>query len=323
MKASVVIPAYNAQRTIERCLKSLAVQTFKEKFEVIVVDDGSKDNTVEIVKKFKSVKLIQQQNAGPADARNNGAKLAKGDYLVFLDSDCLVKENWLNEMITPFKGEEIVGVLGKYENRQKELVARFTHLEIESRYEKMAKQKYIDFMGSYSAAYKRQVFEEMKGFDTSFPMASGEDTDLSFRISSKGYKMKFNPKAIVYHFHPISFTKYLKVKFFRALWRTKIYKKHKGKMIKDSYTSQMIKFQTGLFYLILASLSSVVFGFDGILYAGMLFGLLVLSTIPFAVWAFGKDVTVGIVAPFFIILRTVMFGCGLVLGILNETRRSI
>ena len=317
MKASVIIPAYNAEKTIGRCLSSLSQQSFKD-FETIVVDDGSRDGTAAVVKQFPKVKLVQQKNAGPATARNKGASQARGEYLIFLDSDCVANSNWLKEMAAPLKDNGIAGVQGKYKNKRKELIARLTHLEIEERYEKMARHKYIDFMGSYSAAYRKSVFQEMKGFDTSFPMASGEDTDLSFRISRAGYKMVFNPRAFVYHFHPISLKRYLKVKFFRAMWRTKIYRKHKGKMLKDAYTSQTSKLQIGLFYLIILSLLSIPFGFDGAFYALVLLAILFITTLKFALWAVRRDATVAAIAPFMIVARTIMFGTGWALGVLNH-----
>ena len=85
MKVSVIIPAYNAEKTIGKTLEALLNQTYKD-YEVIVVDDGSKDRTSEIMKKYmkksKKIKLIKQKNAGPAAARNNGAKHSKGDVLI-------------------------------------------------------------------------------------------------------------------------------------------------------------------------------------------------------------------------------------------------
>ncbi len=322
MKASVIIPAYNAERTMKQCLQALQKQTFKD-FEAIVVDDGSTDRTPEIARGSSGVKLLQQKHAGPAVARNLGASKAKGDILVFLDSDCVASKNWLHEMLLPFNEKSVVGVQGEYENRQQQLVARFTHLEIEQRHEKMARQRFIDFMGSYSAAYRKSVFRQMKGFDTSFPMASGEDTDLSFRISKVGYKMVFNPKAVVFHFHPVSLGKYLKVKFFRAFWRTRVYRKHKGKILRDAYTSQTVKVQTGLFYLIGLSLISIAAGFSGLYYASILFVLLLLTTLPFALWAARRDLGVALAAPLLITARTVVFGFGLTAGAIKQAVENL
>ncbi|MBN2067701.1 MAG: glycosyltransferase [Candidatus Diapherotrites archaeon] len=320
ISASVVVPVHNGSKTIEACLKSILGQKTGYPYEVIVVDDGSTDSTAEIVNKFKSVKLVSQRQQGPAVARNNGAKNAKNSIVVFVDSDCIANSNWLQEMLKPLEKESIAGVQGRYKSLQKELVARLIQLEIEQRHDKMAERKFIDFMGSFSAAYRKRVFMEMKGFDTSFPMASGEDTDLSFRIAKKGYKLFFSPKAIVAHLHPTSFRKYLKVKFYRAFWRIKVYGKHREKVAKDSYTSQTVKVQIALVFLLALSLAAgiaIPLGF----YAAALFAaLLFLSGVPFAAWAFKRDKAVGTAAPFVIMARSIVFSAGLVLGTLNQLR---
>ncbi len=313
MKASIVIAAFNAEKTIAKCLQSLARQAFKD-FEIIVVDDESSDNTTKEVKLFPNVRLVRQKHNGPAVARNRGARAAKGEIVVFTDSDCIPEKNWLQQMMLPFADRDIAGVQGTYKSRQPELVARLIQLEIEKRHQKMQRQRFIDFMGTYSAAYKKSVFIQMNGFDESFPIASGEDTDLSFRAHEAGCKMVFNPRAIVLHRHPTSLWKYLKVKFFRAFWRTKVYKRHKGKMVKDSYTNQMVKVQTLLFYLLLASALGAFFdSLASVLFVGFFLALL-LTTIPFAIWAFSRDRAVGVSSPAISLLRTAAFGLGLAAG---------
>ena len=102
IKISVIIPAYNADKTIAQNLEAILRQKgLKEKPEVIVVDDGSTDSTESIVKSYPEVIIVKQNNAGPATARNTGAKLAKGDILVFTDSDTVPHENWLKELTAP------------------------------------------------------------------------------------------------------------------------------------------------------------------------------------------------------------------------------
>ncbi len=318
MKASVVIAAYNAEKTIGACLKSIVSQKPGFDFEIVVVDDGSKDGTVKIAKSFPKTRVMEQSHAGPAVGRNRGAKSAKGEIVVFTDSDCVLGQNWLREMVKPFEASNIAGVQGTYRTRQRKPIARLVQLEIEKNHEKMAKEQSIDIMATYSAAYKRSIFLELHGFDTSFPIASGEDTDFSFRVNEAGHKMVFNPRAIVFHRHPSSLKQYLRVKFFRAYWRTKVYKRHKAKMAKDSYTSQMVKLQTVLFYLlVLAGLGSPFSVFSSAAFAGI-FAALVLTTVPFAAWAWKKDKMVTLMFPFVGLLRTVVFGFGLAAGTLRE-----
>jgi len=100
-KVSVIIPCYNSEKYIDDCLKSLFSQTFKD-FEIICVNDGSKDGTLEILKKY-DVKIIEQENLGVAAAKNRGLKAAEGEYVTFLDSDDWVNEKYLEKLYSAIK----------------------------------------------------------------------------------------------------------------------------------------------------------------------------------------------------------------------------
>ena len=318
---SVVIPAYNAEKEIPSCLDSLLNQTFpKEQCEIIVVNDGSTDGTEKIVRKYDGVKIFTQPNQGPAAARNKGVSESKGEIIVFTDSDCIPEKNWLEEMLKPFNDAEVVGVQGAYKTRQKEVVARFAQIEIEERYWKMSRNERVDFIGSYSAAYRKKEFEEHGGFDTRFPIASGEDADLSYTMSNAGHKLVFNPNAIVYHQHPQTLKKYFRQKFGRAYWRNLLYKKNMGKMIKDSYTPQLLKIQMGLlslvaFLLLIGALttSRLVLGIG---VCGI--PLLGASYIPFMIQAIKKDLFIGLISPFLLTVRSFALLCGLGIGFIKE-----
>lgn len=347
---SVIIPAFNSEKTIGKTIESILGQKTKEKIELIIVDDCSADNTVKEIKKFKEVVLIQQKkNSGPAAARNTGAKKATGEIILFTDSDCVPEKNWLEEMIKPFekklvkklplaepfKEEKIVGVQGAYKTKQKSITARFVQLEIEDRYDLMQSEQEkngsIDFIGSYSAGYRKKVFLEFNGFNESFPTASGEDPELSYRMEKKGLKLVFNSNAIVYHEHPESVLSYLKIKFFRGYWRILMYRNHKDKIIKDSYTPQVLKFQIFLLYaliieVILMGLNSVI-QFNPIIFNSInsVFKLLILFTsvlflasiIPFIFKSAKKDFLAGILSPIFVFYRSIAFCLGLITGIIK------
>lgn len=310
LKASVVIPAYNAEGVIGSCLEALRSQRIRPG-EIIVVDDGSTDGTSAVANKFKGVRTLRQKNKGPAAARNLGASKASGDIILFTDADCVPDKKWVERMLEPFKDKNVAGVQGAYRTRQKSLVARFSQAEIEDRYKRMKRGDSIDFIGTYAAGYRRSIFKSFGGFDESFPKASGEDPELSFRVAEKGHKLIFNPSAIVYHIHPDSLGKYLRQKYWRAYWRVLLYKKHPGKAVKESYTPQTLKAQIGLFYLFLAFL--LVSPFMGILLPAALLILLVLTTIPFSIRS-GMGAGVALSSPIMLILRSAVFGLGLITG---------
>lgn len=319
MKCSLIVPAYNAEKTIVSCLESALNQSIsRDEYEIIVVDDGSTDKTSEIVKKYP-VRLIQQKNQGPASARNKGANEAGGDILIFTDSDCELDSDFIKRIISPIEQcPEIVGVQGSYKTRQKEFISQFGQVEIETRYNRMAQNEYIDFIGTYAAAYKKEVFMKFGGFDTEFPIASGEDTEFSYKLHKAGYKLVFEPKAFVYHQHPSTLKKYLRVKFYRGYWRVKLYKKHPEKTIKDSYTPQTLKFQilSILFLFLFAVLS--VFNILWLIPLIFIITSFLYFSVPFFRLFQEKKYTKSIFIPLILFLRASSFLFGMLFGTLNE-----
>jgi glycosyltransferase involved in cell wall biosynthesis len=328
MDASIIIPAYNSEKTIADCIKALKNQDYeKGSYEIIVVDDGSTDNTAKIAKEL-GAKVVIQKNSGPAKARNNGAKIAKGKILLFTDSDCIAESNWLKEMLKPFSDKKVAGVQGAYKTKQESLVAIFVQYEIEERYKKMmASKDKLDWIGSYSAAYRKEDFFSAGGFDESFPKASGEDPELSFKISKKGRKLVFNPKAIVYHYHPESIIKYFWIKFYRAFYRVKLYYKHPDKIISDSYTTDSIKVQiiAGYFGTLQWLMVPILYFLGQHEIAGI---LLIINTILLIAatatilksffFMAGKNWKVALFSIFMIQVRTAAFMIGLPAGFLGR-----
>lgn len=310
---SVIIPTYNGERRIGRCLDALTDQTAGRDAEIIVVDDGSTDNTVAAVRQCPGVKVISQPNAGPAAARNRGAREATGDIILFTDDDCEPAPGWLDAMLEPFSDPLVVGAKGVYRTRQKELAARFVQTEYEDRYRFMARYPDIDFIDTYSAAFRRERFQEMNGYDTDFPVACAEDIELSYRMSAKGWKMKFVPNAIVYHQHPNSFGRYLKKKFKFAFWRVLAVRKNPSKGIKDTHTPQWMKLQ-----LLFAPAFLLGLLIDLLLRPALPVSVIallafLLSSFPFSLRAAIKDPVVGIVSPPILAARS----CAQLLGIVS------
>ncbi len=316
---SVIIPAYNAAHTIEKCLSALVNQSLpKEDYEVILVDDGSTDDTPDIVNKFP-VQYFWQPNQGPATARNRGAQEAKGDIILFTDADCVPQNNWIEEMVRPFNVPEIMAVKGAYKTDQKSLTARFAQIEFEERFEMLKSHKYIDMVDTYSAGYRKSIFLSLGGFDPSFPVANNEDTELSYKMSEASHRMVFNPNAIVYHLnHPDSVKGYARLKFWRGYWRMVVYKKYPDKMFKDSYTPQTLKLQILFLFLFLACLPFLKFYPDFMLYPLILTLILfILSTLPFNSLALQKDISIGILSLFFLSLRAFSLGLGTLWGLVS------
>ena len=105
---SVVIPTYNEEKSIGKCIISLQEQSYPN-LEIIIVDDGSLDKTREIIKKFKKVKLIEGEHKGPGFYRNLGAEFAKGEILVFVDADMAFEKDYVKKLIAPIIAKECIG----------------------------------------------------------------------------------------------------------------------------------------------------------------------------------------------------------------------
>lgn len=314
---SVIIPAYNAAATLPDCLQSLQQQTLpRERYEIIVVSDGSSDRTTAVAQSSGTDQVIAIAHSGPAAARNAGIAVARGGIILFTDTDCQPAADWIECMCEPFQDPQVDGVKGVYYTRQRSLVARFVQLEYEDKYDRMAGQERIDFVDTYSAAYRRRVFEQNQGFDPYFPRASGEDIELSYRLARQGHKLVFAPKAAVFHQHVDTIWKYLCRKYYVGFWRVRMYALHPGKMVADSHTPQTLKLQLLLVALLLGSLVLSILYPRTLLLSASIGAVFLLSTIPFVIKSLRRDAVVALLSPWFLLLRALVLGVGFAVGIL-------
>lgn len=307
---TVVVPAYNAAATLPATLAALAAQTYAAgEVEVIVVDDGSRDATAAVAARY-GVTVIRQTNQGPAVARNVGAAAGRGDILVFTDADCEPHPDFLTELLRPLDDPGVTGVQGAYRTRQRELVARFAQFEFEDRYAFTSRFPCLDLVATYAAAFRREVFLGQGGFDASYPVANNEDTEFSYRLCRLGHRLVFAPKALVYHRHPASLARYVRIKFSRAYWRLAACRDHPGKVWRDGYTPGIVRLQTGLaglFGLGLALWPLVAPGGMVALGSG---AILLASAAPFAAQAGKRDRSVALAAPGIVFARSLAFAAG-------------
>jgi len=214
---SIIIPTYNRPRQLHECLKSIERLEFpKKRFEVIVVDDGSKIPLRKLIRSFDnhfSVKLVHQSNAGPAAARNSGAAHAMGDFLVFTDDDCLTVPNWLSKLEKRFNEnpKNVIGgrTINALENNS---FAATSQLIIDAAY-----QYHNDdfanarFFASNNMAVPADLFRSIGGFDARF--WTSEDREFCDRWLWRGYKMTYAPEIVVHHVNPLRLQTYLRQHF--------------------------------------------------------------------------------------------------------------
>ncbi len=317
---SIIIPAFNEEKNIARCLDGLRKQAgVREDCEIIVVDDGSTDTTREIAQ-GQGARVLAQSNQGAAAARNFGARNARGEIILFTDADCVPDSNWVAAMIEPFKESEVVGVGGMKKTRQTEFIPRFIQLEFDYRYDQVRAHRYIDFIDSGTAAYRREVFLKNNGFDTR--LADAEDVELSFRLSQQGFKMAFAPGAMVYREHQTSLWEYLRLKFTYAYWRSFVYRRFPQKIASDSRTPQTQKIASGLALVLpFAILASFVWNQAVILVAAIIIFVLA-TTLPFVARYWKRDPMVAFFSPMLIALAAGAVGWGVAIGTVSQTGRT-
>ncbi len=195
---TLAIPCYNAEAFIGVVLHSVEKQTLSPA-EILVIDDGSSDGSREIIRQHPGVRLISHdQNYGIAAARNTAWKNAIGNIVVYLDADTIAHPTLLEELVEFYNCSDIAGVGGRgLEIYQNSLYDRWRK---EVLFQGWGEQFISDvpFLFGVCSSFRRQFLKELGGFDPFFRI-SGEDMDFSFRARKAGFRLVYNPKALVFH----------------------------------------------------------------------------------------------------------------------------
>ena len=213
---SVIIPVYNGSKYIERCLDALMSSSCPS-FEVIVVDDCSTDDTVNIVQQ-KGAKVLQlSEQSGQCTARNYGAKYALAGILLFIDSDVMVRKNTIEMVIKDFhRNHDIVAVFGSYDDEpaEKDFISQYKNMFHHFHHQHSSTEASTFWTGC-GAIYKK-VFEEIGGFDQKrYKKPSIEDIELGYRIRNKGYRILLNKDIQVKHLKHWGFLSMLRTDIFQ------------------------------------------------------------------------------------------------------------
>lgn len=230
---SLIVPVYNRPDEVNELLESLTNQTDK-RFEVIIVEDGSSNKCDEVVKTYQSVLHLRyyfKDNSGPGLSRNYGASQAKGNFIVFLDSDCVIPPGYIEAVRTGIVGRKLEcfggpdAALANFSNLQKainySMTSFFTTGGIRGSSEKMDKFH----PRSFNMGYSRKVFDATGGFSS---MRFGEDIDMSLRIAKLGYTTGLLKDAFVYHKRRSTLRQFFKQVHNSGIARINLHKRHSG-----------------------------------------------------------------------------------------------
>lgn len=316
--ASIIVPVFNGAHILGNCLDALDTQTVNaQQYEIIIVDDGSTDGSAEAAAR-QGGSVIRQEHAGAGAARNLGARQASGPILLFTDADCEPQSDWAEKMLAPFADPDVAGVKGVYRTRQSALVARFTQAEYEEKYDRLARTEQIDFVDTYAAAYRRDIFLAHGGFDPEFLL--DEDQELSFRLAKAGHKLVFAPAAIVYHQHPDSIWTYARRKMGLGYWKVRVHARHPAKAVRNSYTPWTQKAQLALLPLTGALALATVMGWVSWMGVALPAMLGLVSTGPLMAKATRQGWQVAALTPIFALVRALALGLGLAWGMISQLK---
>ena len=241
MFVSVVIPTYNRRPILEKCLLALEHQQLDgalERYEVVVVDDGSTDGTPDWLRaetaRFPHVRLIEQVHGGPAEGRNRGVDHAEGDVIVFIDSDLVVTDGFLACHARALKRS--------WEQEGNRLCFTYGAVVNTANFEEPTRERHKlrDLSWAYFAtgnvAIDRQVLESAGLFDTGFRLYGWEDLELGERLRRLGVRLIKCPEAVGYHWHPAlsldQIPRLIEVEGERARMGLVFYRKHPTRRVR-------------------------------------------------------------------------------------------
>jgi cellulose synthase/poly-beta-1,6-N-acetylglucosamine synthase-like glycosyltransferase len=206
---SIIIPAYNEEKVVANCIKSIESSKYRN-FEIILVDDGSTDNTLQVMKRYANpprVQVISQANSGKAAALNRGFQQARGEILFFVDADGIFTQSTIREMLNGFTSEKVGAVCGndypmQVDSLLRKLYCLQTHVGTGFVRRALAEINCLPIVSGNCGAFRRSVLSwpflrlweqggpYLKGF-------IGEDLELTWRIHRAGFRVNFAPRAIV------------------------------------------------------------------------------------------------------------------------------
>jgi len=214
MNISVIVPNYNGESLLKENLPKVfnAVKDLEDKTEIIVVDDGSKDNSIKIISdlKFKipNLRVIKsKKNMGFSSTVNKGVENAKGEIVILMNTDAYPQKGFLKPLLEDFKSKEVfaVGLMDKSPESGK-FVLRGRGIGKWSRGFLVHQRGEVDrnntlWASGGSSAFRKTIWQKLGGLNTIYNPFYWEDIDLSYRALKSGYKVLFEKRSIVYHNH--------------------------------------------------------------------------------------------------------------------------
>ncbi|MDR2811007.1 MAG: glycosyltransferase [Tannerellaceae bacterium] len=309
---SLIIPVYNRPGEIAELLQSISEQTVKD-FEVIVVEDGSEDKSESVVTLYKDkleIVYYDIPNGGPGQARNYGAANATGEYVVALDSDCILPPGYIASLCAELEATNADAFGGpdraseNFTNIQKAINYSMTSFFTTGGIRGGGKELDAFYPRSFNMGIRRSVFESLGGFSR---MRFGEDIDFSIRIYDAGYKVCLFSSAWVYHKRRTDWKKFYRQVYNSGIARINLYKKYPGSL-KLVHCLPAV-FTLGTVFCLLGSIFCLWSLSPLVLYA-----VLVCTD---STWR-NKSLSIGILSVLSSYIQLTGYGCGFFSGVWNR-----
>ncbi len=198
-RVSVVVCAYNAERTMDACLASLEGLTYPD-YEVVVVNDGSCDRTLEIAESYPNCRIVSQPNKGLSVARNVGAEVATGEIVAYTDSDCVADPDWLTYLVAKMEASGLAACGGpNFPPPEDSLVPAAVAVAPGGPTHVLLSDEVAEHIAGCNMAFRRETLLGLGGFDPVY-RAAGDDVDICWRFQDAGHLIGFSPAAMVWHF---------------------------------------------------------------------------------------------------------------------------
>jgi O-antigen biosynthesis protein len=208
-RVSIVVASYNGSRTLKICLASLEKLNYPD-YEVILIDDGSTDNTCRIASDYPQFRYIHQENKGLSVARNTGISAATGEVVAFTDSDCRADEDWLYYLINDLVSSDFAGIGGhNFLPPEDSWVAAAVMVSPGGPAHVMLNDREAEHIPGCNMAFYKWALDEIGGFDPVYRKA-GDDVDVCWRLQQAGYHIGFSAAGFVWHYRRSTVNAYLK-----------------------------------------------------------------------------------------------------------------
>jgi len=311
---SIIIRAYNAEKTIAECLTSVQNLDWDGELEAIVVNDGSSDRTAAIAAGFSRVQIISVPNGGAPRAMNIGIQATHCDIVASVDADMVLEREWLKNIIPWFEDPSVAAVTGYVQGGSRKLIGRITGYHNELRQDSFA--LYVDAVGNGNTAYRRQAIMRVGMFDEQLKV--GEDTDMSQRLISAGYRLIFNREARCQHYWRDNLKSFLKQQYDYAYSHLDFVKRY-GRTHNQVSTLRMV-LQVPFTGIIVVG--AIVGGMVVSSWSLMALLLLPLMHLPDTIRIFGKKKELAILAlPWLFTLRNLAWIYASIVWGLRSTRK--